>query len=185
MVKIIQKEDSILREKAAPVAASDVGSAKITKVLRDMRTALESRDDGIAIAAPQIGVSLRIFLVSPRAFEIEEHRRRTKAAAKKEELGLETKPNPRVFINPEIVKASKTRNWLEEGCLSVHHIYGKAHRATKVSVKALDENGKPFTLTGNTLLSQIFQHEIDHLDGILFSDHARDLHSIDETNEQE
>lgn len=186
MVKIIQKENSILREKAAPVAASDVGSAKITKVLRDMRTALESRDDGIAIAAPQIGVSLRIFLVSPRAFEIEEHRRRKASAKTEEELTeSEINPNPRVFINPEILKASKTRNWLEEGCLSVHHIYGKAHRATKVSVRALDETGKPFTMTGNTLLSQIFQHEIDHLNGILFSDHARDLHSIDDPNEQE
>ena len=181
MIEIIQKEHPVLRKKAEEVPLSDIGSPALKKVLRDMRAALESRSDGIAIAAPQIGVPLRIFLVSPRAFEIEEYRRRSND---EEEAEPKTKTAPRVFINPEILKASKVKHWLEEGCLSMHLVYGKAHRSKKVSVRALDEEGKAFTMTGNTLLSQIFQHEIDHLDGVLFSDHAKDLHSLEEPDEK-
>jgi len=185
MIEIIQKEHPVLRKKSEEIPLSHIGSATIKKTLRDMRTALESRNDGIAIAAPQIGVPLRIFLVSPHAFEIEEHRRRTKTITTKDSETKAANLLPKVFINPEILKASKDKQWMEEGCLSVHHIYGKAHRSKKVSVRALDEHGKAFTMTGNTLLSQIFQHEIDHLNGILFSDHAKDLHDIDELPDEQ
>lgn len=177
-VSILQKEKPVLRAKAEPVPPQEITSREIKGILRKMRLALASREDGVAIAAPQIGVSLRIFLVSPKAFE----------SARKEKLNPpqgEEKPalesDYRVFINPEIIKSSKNRLWLEEGCLSVSGLYGKALRARKVSVRAHDQHGKIFALTGNTMLSQIFQHEIDHLNGILFTDHAKDLHSL-ETN---
>ena len=181
MVEILQKENPILRGTATEVDVADIPSPKIKKILRDMRAALESREDGIAIAAPQIGIPLRIFLVSPRAFEIEKQDQRgafKETGEKKEALP------PRVFINPLIIKTSKEKAWLEEGCLSVHNIYGRTRRSKKASVRALDEHGKVFTLVGNTLLSQIFQHEIDHLDGILFSDHAKDLHSVDDITDE-
>src|SRR5258708_1100081 len=162
MVTILQKEHKTLRKIAEPVKPADIASPKIKKTLDSMRIALDARKDGVAIAAPQIGISLRIFLVSPRAFESAgSHRRRSdgKEDAKKDI------PLHRTFINPHIIKASKERVWLEEGCLSVESVFGRSHRARKVSVRALDENSKTFTMTGNTLLSQIFQHEIDHLDG--------------------
>ena len=64
---------------------------------------------------------------------------------------------------------------VDEGCLSVRWLYGKVERAEKITVRAYDENGKPFTMGASGLLAQAFQHEIDHLNGILFIDKATDL----------
>ena len=83
-----------------------------------------------------------------------------------------------VFINPVVTKISKDKAWLEEGCLSVRYKYGKIERAVKATVAALDENGKKFTRGGSGLLAQIFQHETDHLEGVLFIDKAIDVKDI-------
>jgi peptide deformylase len=83
-----------------------------------------------------------------------------------------------VFINPEIIKKSKEVKEMEEGCLSVRWLYGKVKRSNKVTVKAIDQTGKEFVMGASSLLAQIFQHEIDHLDGILFTDKAKDLEEI-------
>jgi peptide deformylase len=72
---------------------------------------------------------------------------------------------------------------MAEGCLSVRPLYGKVRRATKATMEAYDENGKKFTKSGSGLLAHIFQHETDHLDGILFIDKARDIH--ESTSEEE
>ncbi len=156
MKKIVQQNDPVLRQKAKTVPLSDIGSVKIEKVIKEMSESLASCEDGVAIAAPQIGVGLRIFVVSKKIFKDGEE--------------------DAVFINPEIIKLSKKKSELDEGCLSVRWIYGKTKRADKASVKALDQQGNPFTWNGSGLIAQIFQHEIDHLDGILFVDHATDLH---------
>ena len=80
-----------------------------------------------------------------------------------------------VFINPKISKLSREKEWVPEGCLSVRPLYGKTLRSKKATVVAYDENGKKFTRGASGLLAQIFQHETDHLDGILFIDHAKDI----------
>jgi peptide deformylase len=85
---------------------------------------------------------------------------------------------PLVYINPKIIKRSKDKKNMEEGCLSCRWWYGKAKRSTRVTVEAYDKNGKQFTIEGRGLVAQIFQHEIDHLDGVLFVDHAKDLKEI-------
>jgi peptide deformylase len=85
----------------------------------------------------------------------------------------------KVFINPEIIKASKVKKSMRgEGCLSVRFTYGTTKRFDKATVKALDEQGKEFIMDGSGLLAQIFQHEIDHLNGILFIDHAHDIREM-------
>ena len=161
MVKIVTAEEPVLREIAKPIPVDEISTPKIKNVLADMQSALLSQDDGVAICAPQIGVSMRIFVVSGRTLA---------------EMGGEEKALPdKIFINPEIVKTSKETEWLEEGCLSLRYLYGKVKRFKKVTVKALDENGKKFQLGGSGLLAQIFQHEIDHLDGIIFTDKAKDV----------
>ena len=132
-----------------------------------MKAALAAQDDGVAIAAPQIGVSLRIFVVSKRIYEI----------LYPEKEG-EEKASDLVFINPEILKLSKEREEMEEGCLSVRYLYGRIERAKKAKVKARDENGKWFEIGGSGLLAQIFQHETDHLDGKLFIDFATDVRDL-------
>ncbi len=70
MVTIVQKEDPILRKKAKPVAKSMIGTPALAKIIRDMKTGIASQDDAVAIAAPQIGVSLRIFVVSGKVFDL-------------------------------------------------------------------------------------------------------------------
>ena len=77
-----------------------------------------------------------------------------------------------VFINPEITKLSKAKREMSEGCLSVRGKYGTVMRHEKATVRAWGEDGKPFTYNGTGLIAHIFQHEVDHLDGILYTDKA-------------
>lgn len=174
MIEIVQKEDPVLRKTAKEVPIKDITSPKIQKILRDMKEALNSQDDGVAIAAPQIGVSLRIFVVSGKAFAYDEN---TADDNKKQ------KPIPpdQSFINPEIIKISRKKYIVPEGCLSCRWLYGKTVRSDKARVKAYDEKGKPFEYGGSELMAQIFQHETDHLNGILFIDHATDLQDMPPT----
>lgn len=161
MVEIVQKEHKVLRGTAKEVDMKDIKSAKMKKILADMKKALAGQDDGVAIAAPQINVPLRIFVVSGKVFLNPE-----KPKKKSEDL---------VFINPKIIKISKKKETMPEGCLSVRWLYGEVKRATNATVSAYDENGVLFTRGGGGLLAQIFQHEIDHLDGMLFIDKAKNL----------
>lgn len=170
MIEIVQNGNPVLRQIAKEIQVSKITTPKVQKVLKDMMEALHSQDDGVAIAAPQIGVSLRIFLVSGRIFD-PSFIRGQKPDTTKESLHKDL-----VFINPIFTKVSKDKKLLSEGCLSVRPIYGKVRRATKASVEAYNEKGEKFTLDGAGLLAHIFQHETDHLDGILFIDKARDMH---------
>lgn len=169
MKEIVQKDNPVLRQQAKPVPPSLIQSDKIRSIIKAMQEALEKQDDGVAIAAPQIGESLRIFVVSGRVYKI---MKREKENDKTKEYADE------IYINPEITKLSKKRHKMEEGCLSVRWLYGKVSRAEKATIKALDENGKEFTKGGSGILAQIFQHETDHLDGVLFIDKAEHLEEI-------
>jgi peptide deformylase len=170
MVEIVQDGNPVLRGIAAPVSLADIGSPKLAEIIDRMKEALVSQADGVAIAAPQIGVPLRIFLVAGFIFKKE---------------GATQMPADKVFINPEILSLSKEKAWLEEGCLSVRYLYGEVARSKKAKVRAYDEHGKRFTIGASGLLAQIFQHETDHLDGKLFVDTARDLHELTEEERQE
>lgn len=162
MKKIVQKNHPILRQVAKEVAASEINSAKIKGVIRKMKEALEAEPDGVALAAPQIGEALRIFIVSKKVFE-----------------ATGVKPDKKlVYINPRISRRSKKKIVLEEGCLSVRGLYGKIKRHQKVMAEALDERGRKFSRGGSGLLAEIFQHEIDHLEGILFIDKAWDIKKV-------
>ena len=181
MKKILQKEEEVLRQVAKEIPIKDIKGLKIQKVLKEMSQSLQSQNDGVAIAAPQIGYSLRIFVVSGKIFAsnfLQEREDRiinggidekTEKEIEKEEL------KDLIFINPKISKMSRDKEWMPEGCLSVRPIYGKTWRSKKATVTAYDENGKKFTRGASGLLAQIFQHETDHLNGILFIDHAKDL----------
>ena len=182
MKKILQKDEKVLRNVAKEVLVADIKTAKIKKVLKEMSEALKSQDDGVAIAAPQIGYSLRIFVVSGKVLRAESPRTGSLSDSAESALPLGPSPfeRPRsgnsaledlkdpavkdmVFINPKISKLSREKNWVPEGCLSVRPLYGKTFRSKKATVSAYDENGKKFTRGGSGLLAQIFQHETDHL----------------------
>lgn len=171
MKTILQQEEKVLRQVAKEVKTSEIKSPKIKKILKEMSASLKSQHDGVAIAAPQIGYSLRIFVVAGKIFEKDFIRRE-----KSTEEPKKAKMKDMVFINPKISRLSREKEWVPEGCLSVRPIYGKAYRSKKATVSAYDEEGKKFQRGGSGLLAQIFQHETDHLNGILFIDHAKDLH---------
>jgi peptide deformylase len=166
MVKILQeKQSKILRSKAAPVLIKDIPSKKIQKTISDMKKALAGQDDGVAIAAPQIGVSKRIIVISGKVKAI--------IAGENEQT---VKYPDETFINPNIIRSSKEKSIMEEGCLSVRWLYGKVKRSAKVEIEGYNENGKKVRRGASGLMAQIFQHECDHLEGILFIDKAKDLH---------
>ncbi len=174
MKKILQQKEKVLRKIAKEVEGADVKTPTIKKIIKEMSAALKSQDDGVALAAPQIGYSLRIFVVSGKIF--------SKEFSKNPPLSPVNTPTPPrekikdlVFINPKISKLSREKSWVPEGCLSVRWLYGKTLRSKKATIVAYDEHGKKFTRGASGLLAQIFQHETDHLEGILFIDHAKNI----------
>lgn len=173
---IVQDGDPVLRTVARPVTREEFDSKELTAILRTMSGALEKEYDGVAIAAPQIGVSMRIFVVSRKAFTLDE-----KGGSNRSEADTSAEPIPEtnmVCINPEIIKVSRKKVKVPEGCLSVRWYYGNTLRNEKVILRAYDEHGKLFTYGGSGLIAQIFQHETDHLNGILFTDHATEIEEL-------
>ncbi len=173
MITIVQSENPVLRKIAKEVTISDITKPKMKEIIKDMIIGLNSQSDGVAIAAPQIGVSLRIFIVSGRIFDEDFIRGKGSTSG---DLYIKARQKDLIFINPILKKTSKDRKLMSEGCLSVRPVYGKVRRATRATVEAYDENGIKFTKDASGLLAHIFQHEIDHLEGILFTDKAKDLY---------
>jgi peptide deformylase len=163
----------VLRELAQPIHVRDISSPKIQKVIADMKAALAEQPDGVAIAAPQIGTPLQIFVVSGQVLD---------AAIEKMEdalhIGKQKKHPDMVFINPVITKLSRTKEEMEEGCLSVRWLYGKIKRSVKATVSAYDEKGQKVERGASGLLAQVFQHETDHLNGVLFIDKAYNIQEV-------
>jgi peptide deformylase len=160
---IVTKGHVALSKKALPVNLSEIKSSKIQEIITKMQIALADQEDGVAIAAPQIGESLQIFVLSPMAYEKKE-----KKSAQKD----------LIFINPIIKKSSKEKEFLMEGCLSVRWLYGEVLRSKKVSLEYYNENGEKKSVGASGLLAQIFQHEFDHLQGILFDSKAKNLENL-------
>lgn len=152
----------MLRERAREVSLEEIPSAYIQGVIKDMATAMHQEGDAAAIAAPQIGEPVRIFIIS------------------KSILASEDEPDAEdlVFINPSLVKVSRKKKLLEEGCLSVRWIYGDVWRHEKATVKALNEKGERVMYGASGIVAQAFQHEIDHLDGVLFIDKAENMRDV-------
>jgi peptide deformylase len=168
----------VLRRKAAKVAKVDASiQALIDDMIETMRAA-----GGVGLAAPQIGRSLRVVV-------IESPQRLSQASADPEE---ETEPPPAgadeviVLVNPQIVRRTGQRQ-VTEGCLSVPGYWGEITRALKVTAKGLNREGREIRVKGEELLAQALEHEIDHINGVLYIDY---LESIDqlvkvEPNEEE
>lgn len=135
-------------------------SKKVQELIRDLLDTLYSQN-GVGLAAPQIGENYRIFVIDTSSGD--------------EPL------NPLVFINPKIIKKSGAFI-SNEGCLSFPDVYTNVRRYSNVMVKALDNHGRPFVMEAKdaSLLAKAIQHEFDHLDGILFIDHARNRFEIEQ-----
>ena len=166
---VVQAGDPVLRTQAKAVAKKDITSLRIRKIIAHMKKTLAREEYGVAIAAPQVGESLRIFVVAGRAFETKDDGK--PIDDENEQEAASVLPD-RVFINPELTRLSRAKKEMSEGCLSVRGKYGTVMRHEKATIKALDETGKAITYHGTGLIGHIFQHECDHLNGILYTDKA-------------
>ena len=169
MSEIVDQNDPILAWRAVEVSPEDITSPRIRGIIARMKTALAGEPLGVAIAAPQIGESLRIFVVSGKVF------------AKRQGAPSESMVD-RTYINPEVLKTSRKKNEMHEGCLSVKSdkpdtlVWGTVARADKIKIKAYDEAGTLAEHRATGFLSQVFQHEIDHLEGILYISKAESVY---------
>ena len=155
VIPIIADPNPTLRKKSAVVKKVD---STVEKTVRNLIDTLNVAKDpeGIGISASQIGVPEKICVV--RKFEPDPE-------DPEKELFTDV-----VLINPKIIKSSKEKSFGLEGCLSVPDIYGQVERPKKIRVKALNEKGAPLQINASGFFARVIQHEIDHLNGILFTD---------------
>ena len=143
--------DPVLRQVSRPVEQVD---ARLRKFASDMLDTMYDAP-GIGLAAIQVGEPIRLLVI---------------------DLAKEGEPRaPQVFINPEIVAGSDDRSVYEEGCLSIPDYYAEVERPAAVTVTYLDLDGKPREMAADGLMATCLQHEIDHLNGVLFIDHISKL----------
>jgi peptide deformylase len=166
---IVTLPDPVLRRKARPVTTFD----------KDLQTLIDDMVDtmrdapGVGLAAPQVGVSQRLIVieyVEPPEDEDEEK---------------EVKPRLYVMANPEIVKTSEEKVLGVEGCLSIPGLVGEVDRYAMVQVKGLNRRGQPMKVKAEGWLARIFQHEIDHINGVVFPDRATRVWKPEPDEEQD
>lgn len=143
-MKIFKLGEDVLRQKAVPVEPEEIND-ELRQFINDMFDTMDEAE-GVGLAAPQVGVSKRFFVITA------------------------DDDVRRVFINPQIIYTSNELCDYDEGCLSLPGFDEKITRPARVTVSALDENGKAFTLEADGLLARCIQHENDHLDGIVYID---------------
>lgn len=145
-VRTEDEPNNELRVRSAEVPKADVGSDRIRRMVEEL-TATMREENGVGIAAPQVGIHERVIIVDHG-------------------------DGATAYVNPEIVSRSFRTFLSEEGCLSVPGVWGMVKRHRSVTIKALSMDGKTVTVDAHGLEAVIFQHEIDHLDGVLFIDRA-------------
>lgn len=150
-----KSSEEFLRQKTAPFDFSAYTRTDIAELIKTMRVAM-TEANGIGLAANQIGLNISVFV---------------------------TRVNNKFYaiFNPVITDTSKETEIMDEGCLSVPETYGSVTRAAKATLKGFDRNGRAITINAWGLLARVFQHEVDHLNGILFIDKAKELHKISHT----
>ena len=152
LLPVVIDPDPILRKKSEEVDIERIKTPEFQELISDMALTMQEKD-GVGLAAPQIGKNIRIII-------------------------FESKDGPMCLINPVLSKNSIMKEWGQEGCLSVPNKYGDVRRHKKTTCTYVDQTGQKHSIVAHGLLARIFQHEIDHLDGILFIDKARDIKEI-------
>ncbi len=147
ILPIITLPNPILRERAREITPDEIKTSVIQKLISDMKETILPAG-GIGLAAPQVNFSLRLIVI----------------AINNEIMA---------FINPEILNFSWRKETVEEGCLSVPQKFGPVKRARVIKAQALNENGEVIKFKAKDLFARVIQHEVDHLNGVLFIDRAK------------
>ncbi len=160
--EIVTLPNPVLRRKARKV--TEFGP-ELQKLIDDMVETLHAAP-GVGLAAPQVGVSSRVVII---------------------EYGDEEKEDAPLklyaLVNPEIVRSSTEMVEGTEGCLSIPGLAGEVERNLSITVKGFNRHGQPTRIKATGWLARIFQHEIDHLDGVLFVDRAKQVFKVEDTNQ--
>lgn len=150
-------EEFVFGKNGATVAGKTFSRTQLNQLLVEMRKAMK-KANGIGLSANQIGLPYRLFVA-----EIQSAQGERKFYA---------------IFNPEIEKTGPDKSTAEEGCLSVPDVYGEVSRAAQVTLRGLDKNGRPLKIKAWGLLARVFQHEVDHLNGVLFIDKTKQLYKV-------
>ncbi|MBU0546020.1 peptide deformylase [Patescibacteria group bacterium] len=159
LLNILQEPNPALHKQAEEIPPVDVENPKTQKLVADMIETMYERD-GVGLAATQAGKPLQLCIIAKQYNILDENK-------------------DLVLVNPKWEKSSILKVWDEEGCLSVADIYGKVRRYRKIKVSALDEKGRKLNFSATDFFARVIQHEVDHLQGILFIEKAKDLHEVE------
>ncbi|HZI15930.1 MAG TPA: peptide deformylase [Myxococcus sp.] len=163
VLKIVQAGEPVLRQRARDLTPEEIASPETRRLIELMRDTMRDAP-GVGLAAPQVGVGLRLVVVEDRPEYL--------AGVPPAELALRERAPVafHVLINPRLVVEDPTPAEFHEGCLSVNGFAALVPRARGVRVEALDEQGRPVTVSARGWYARILQHELDHLDGTLYVD---------------
>ncbi len=167
---IIQPDNPVLRRKARRVTSFD---RRFQRLVDDMLETMREAN-GIGLAAPQVGVSQRVFVV--RLPDDSEEAR--------EEFGADAGAQ-HVIVNPKLVRVSRVLEEGVEGCLSIPGFVGDVERAVAVTIKGQDRHGAALRIRADGWLARVFQHELDHLNGILYIDIATDVRPLEDEEDED
>lgn len=170
-----ENKNPALRRIAQELPIGEIRNKKTQNLIKEMKALLAKEKYGVALAAPQVGETLRLFIVSGRALARGKRSSPDEPGSETEKTELPPAPD-QVYINPKLLKMSRGKRPKHEGCLSIRGKWGIVHRAEKATVRAYDENGVQFTRGASGFLAHIFQHELDHLEGVLYADKATELY---------
>ncbi len=164
LLKVITEPKEILHQKGHELTVAELATPEIKKLIKNMTETMYVKD-GVGIAAPQVDESIQLCVIAKKYSPINTN----------EDL---------VLVNPVWKKTSILKAWGEEGCLSVPTTYGEVKRYTKIKVNALNQDGQPIEFLAKDFIARIVQHEVDHLNGVLFIEKARKLHKVESTTNE-
>lgn len=156
-----KKNEKFLRRKTEEFDFGKFSKKEVRELVERMKKKMREAN-GLGLSANQIGLKFRVFVA--------------------EIPGVDNKMKFYAVFNPRIEKSSSGKNSFEEGCLSVPMTYGEVERPERVTLMCQDKSGKPLKIKAWGLLARVFQHEMDHLDGKLFIDKAKNIHKVEMTN---
>ncbi|MFA5211670.1 MAG: peptide deformylase [Patescibacteria group bacterium] len=162
MLDIVIHPNENLRKRSVEINSEFLLSSDTQKLIQEMIPTMKLKD-GVGLAAPQIGKNIRICVIAKEALQ------------KDEKTNYNKKQNDLILINPIWEKTSRKKNIDTEGCLSVPGFFGEVRRYSDIIVKALNEHGESLEFDAHDYFARVIQHEVDHLDGILFIDKAQKI----------
>ena len=169
-----EAKNPALRSISRVIPQSEIKSPKVKKLIAEMKKLLGKEEYGVALAAVQLGEPVRLFIVSGKALARGARSAPDESSSnlKPKTLDLEPDPLDLVFIKPVLLKNSRKKIEKHEGCLSIRGKGGEVPRAEKATLQYTDEHGQTMRRGAAGFLAHIFQHEMDHLEGVLYTDKA-------------